>query len=123
MKRFLTEVALARVCHDANRAYCLGLGDTSQESWDDAPEWQRRSAIDGVRYHLDNPGLGYWQGHERWRQFKESEGWTHGPVKDPAKREHPCLVPFEKLPLEQQIKDKLFTSIVQALRGFVVVPS
>ena len=29
--------ACARAAHEANRAYCLALGDTSQPSWDDAP--------------------------------------------------------------------------------------
>lgn len=40
--------AAARAAHEANRAYCLALGDTSQPAWDDAPEWQRTSAMKGV---------------------------------------------------------------------------
>lgn len=47
---------IAKVCHEANRAYCSTLGDNSQVSWEDAPEWQISSAINGVQYHLDNPG-------------------------------------------------------------------
>jgi hypothetical protein len=35
---------VARVCHEANRAYCQTLGDNSQPAWDDAPEWQKDSA-------------------------------------------------------------------------------
>ena len=44
---------IARVCHEANRAYCINLGDTSQSSWDEAPEWQRISANTGVNFHLN----------------------------------------------------------------------
>jgi len=40
--------ACARAAHEANRAYCLAIGDVSQTSWDDAPEWQRSSARNGV---------------------------------------------------------------------------
>jgi hypothetical protein len=36
-------------------------------------------------------------------------------VKDPEKKEHPCFVPYESLPAEQQAKDHLFKGIVAAL--------
>ncbi len=29
--------ACARSAHEANRAYCIALGDLSQPAWDDAP--------------------------------------------------------------------------------------
>lgn len=108
--------AIAAVCHDANRRYCLSLGDDSQPAWEDAPEWQRASAISGVRFHLDNPDAGPDASHENWRREKQAAGWVHGPTKDPEARTHPCMVPFEDLPPEQQNKDRLFLSIVHALR-------
>ena len=42
---------IARVCHEVNRAYCQALGDMSQPTWADAPEWQRSSARMGVDLH------------------------------------------------------------------------
>ena len=36
--------SIARVCHEVNRAYCQALGDDSQPTWEEAPEWQRASA-------------------------------------------------------------------------------
>ena len=42
--------AIARVCHEANWAYCESQGDHSQAPWDEAPEWQRQSAVNGVLY-------------------------------------------------------------------------
>ena len=44
--------------------------------------------------------------------------WTYGEVKDPAKKEHPCLVAFEALPKEQQAKDYIFKAVVDALAKF-----
>ena len=38
---------LPRSATEINRAYCAALGDTSQLPWDQAPEWQRQSAING----------------------------------------------------------------------------
>lgn len=105
---------IARICHETNRAYCVTLGDNSQPAWEDAPEWQRTSALNGVKFHLANPNAKASHSHESWLAEKQADGWRFGPVKDPAKKEHPCFVPFSDLPREQQIKDYLFRGIVHA---------
>lgn len=106
---------IARVAHEVNRAYCQALGDHSQPAFDDAPEWQRKSACNGVRFHLENPDAGPDHSHISWLREKEADGWVFGPVKDPARKEHPCCVPYEQLPLEQQAKDFLFRGVVHAV--------
>jgi hypothetical protein len=106
---------IARICHEANRAYCVGLGDFSQLAWDVCPIWQRDSAINGVRFHLEHPSAKDSESHENWLNQKIMDGWHYGPVKDEKKKEHPCMVTFEALPPEQQRKDRLFRMIVRAL--------
>lgn len=106
---------IAKVCHEANRAFCEGLGDSSQVPWEEAPDWQIESCIDGVKFHLDNPELSDSASHNNWLVYKAREGWKYGPVKDEVKKEHPCMVPFRDLPEEQQAKDALFACIVRAL--------
>lgn len=110
-------VAIARICHEANRAYCLSLGDTSQLPWDDAPEWQRASAIAGVEAKLAAPSITPEQSHEGWLAHKLADGWVYGPVKNPELKQHPCLVSYAELPAAQQAKDALFTAIVSAIGG------
>ena len=105
----------ARICHEVNRAYCEALGDTSQPAWEDAPEWQRSSARSGVYLHISGD-FGPEASHASWMQQKLAEGWQYGPVKDPEKKEHPCMVPFADLPREQQAKDYIFRGVVHALR-------
>ena len=107
---------IARVAHEVNKAYCYSIGDYSQVSWDEAPEWQRQSAIKGVEYRLSNPQAPSWAQHEAWAREKEADGWKFGPVKDAEKKEHPCLIPYHQLPQEQQAKDYLFIAVVDALR-------
>jgi hypothetical protein len=107
---------IAQVCHEANRAYCATLGDLSQPSWAEAPDWQTESARKGVEMHLANPDASPSASHEAWLAEKERTGWKYGPVKDPARKEHPCFVPFSELPREQQLKDVLFKAVVEALR-------
>lgn len=105
---------IARVCHDANRAWQIGSGDPAvSPAWDDAPEWQKASAIDGV--HKAIHGASGERLHQDWCDFKTDDGWVYGPVKDETAKTHPCLVPYSELPAEQRRKDDLFAAIVAAL--------
>lgn len=105
--------AIAEACHEVNRIWCRVNGDTSQPSWDDAPDWQRDSAIAGVMAHIDNPDLTPEQSHDLWMARKLHEGWAFGPVKDEDRKEHPCMVPYGELPPEQRAKDILFSRTVK----------
>ncbi len=106
---------IARVCHEANRAYCAALGDNSQPAWDDAPEWQRSSARVGVQFIIDNPKAPPSASHDSWLAQKAAEGWKYGAYKDPENKLHPCYVPYEQLPVEQKAKDYIFGAIVRAM--------
>lgn len=107
---------IAGICHEANRVYCCSINDNSQPHWLEAPEWQKQSARLGVEFHLANPDAGDSASHDSWMAQKIKDGWVYGPVKDAEKKEHPCMVPFIDLPLEQQKKDALFRAIVHALK-------
>ena len=106
---------IAKVCHEANRAYCQALGDNSQPSWEDAPDWQKDSARLGVQFHLSGD-YGPEASHESWMRQKEAAGWKYGPVKDAEKKEHPCYVPYAELPESQKAKDYIFRAIVHAMK-------
>lgn len=112
---------IARVCHEVNRAYCASIGDTSQPAWEDAPTWQKDSAVAGVRAILANPNTTPEQSHEGWMEQKAADGWTYGETKDPALKTHPCFRPYAELPPEQKTKDYLFGAVVRSLAGFVSV--
>lgn len=85
------EIDIARVCHEANRALCGTLDEDIQLPWEDCPQWQRDSARDNVLKILNSPNADSGVDVE-----------THA-----------------ELSGTQQIKDRLFFGIVQALRGFV----
>ena len=109
---------IASICHEANAALCRSHGDTSQPDWEDAPEWQKDSAIAGVKFCLDNPDAPASANHESWMKQKVADGWVYGEVKDPEAKTHPCMVPYGDLPTEQQAKDHLFKAIVGSMGEF-----
>lgn len=108
----LNEIAM--VAHEANRALCQLQGDHSQLPWAEAPEWQRVSAKNGVE-HAKNPDAQPRDSHESWLAEKEAGGWVYGETKDPEAKTHPCIMPYDDLPPEQQIKDVLFLAVARAL--------
>ena len=108
-------LAAAQVAHETNRAWCAAHGDNSQPAWEEAPAWQKKSAQAGVLFHFENPEAGDSASHDNWMKDKLADGWRYGPIKDAVKKEHPCMVPFEDLPIEQQTKDSLFRAVVHAI--------
>lgn len=115
----LTREEVAQICHEANRAYCLAIGDDSQLPWEECPDWQKESALMGVDLHASGEDHGPEVSHECWMAQKLADGWVYGEVKDAEKKEHPCIVPFADLPVEQQAKDYIFAAIVRTAVLFV----
>lgn len=111
----ITIEQIAKTAHEINAAFCLAYGDDSQPTWDDAPEWQRKSAINGVKFHMQNPDADPSSSHVNWLKEKIADGWTYGEVKDPIAKTHPCCVEYDQLPPEQKAKDYLFKQIVHSL--------
>jgi len=106
---------IAKIAHEVNRAYCQAIGDFSLSSWDEAPRWQQDTVQQGVQFHMVYPDAGPEASHENWLKQKKAEGWKYGEVKDPYKKEHPCMVPYKSLPREHKAKDYIFHAIVHAL--------
>jgi hypothetical protein len=108
----------AKVCHEALRAYCQTLGDSSLPPWEDAPEWQRESSRDGVRFQFAQAAAGIDPSpsatHNRWLKQKRADGWKRGIAKDHQTKEHPSFVAFDDLPLEEKRKDYLFAAVCKA---------
>jgi hypothetical protein len=110
-------VDAAKAAHEVNRIYCLALGDESQPLWGDAPSWQWDSAIHGVEAIIKNPNHPPSASHDNWMAEKIAAGWKYGPTKNPEKKEHPCMVPYEDLPVDQRMKDTIFMAVVKGVLG------
>lgn len=113
-----TLMKAAEAGHEANREYCISIGDTSQVPWAEAAMWQKESAISGVTFAVEHDFPSPEKMHENWMAEKLKAGWVYGEVKDPDAKppKHPCLVPYAELPEAQRKKDEIFrTAIMKAL--------
>lgn len=111
---------IAASAHMANRAYCIGIGDTSQPTWLAAPDWQKDSARNGVVACINGGSMHTpEESHKGWLAQKVAEGWKFGPVKDPEKKQHPCMVPYSELPESQRAKDDVFIVTVRQMAALL----
>lgn len=45
--------------------------------------------------------------HDIWARARMDEGWTYGPVRDDAMRQHPDLIPYAQLPDSEKEYDRI----------------
>lgn len=100
----------AKTAHEVNRTYCREIGDVVQVPFEELHPDRIASLLKGVAGIVagNTPEMS----HILWLKTREEQGWKYGPVQDAEKKEHPCMVPFDKLPDAQRMKDTLFRTAV-----------
>lgn len=106
---------IAELAHNINVEYTRGMGENNAFKlmpWGALSNMAQSSMRHGVRLHLKNPDAGPQAGHEEWLRYKVEQGWVYGELKDEVAKTHPCIMPFDQLPKEQQAKDHIFRAAV-----------
>ncbi len=115
---------IAMIAHKINQEYCYALDPAYRIiSWAYHNEAEKNSIRFGVHALLSGKYAGPEDQHKGWLETKTREGWKWGPVKDLGAKEHPCLMAYDLLPIEQRMKDSIFRAVVlgaAAKRGFAV---
>ncbi|HEV2915678.1 MAG TPA: TRAFs-binding domain-containing protein [Pyrinomonadaceae bacterium] len=57
--------------------------------------------------------------HEVWARQRLADGWRYGPVRDDARKEHPCLVPYEELSEDEKEYDR--TTALETLKAILLL--
>lgn len=115
MKEVSTTEMIARVVHEALRAWAAANGDHSLPAWDEAPDWMHESTRQSVSHALNNPDETGEAQHVQWLRQKRADGWVYGPVRDNQQKIHPMMVPWSELPDVERRKDLLLQAIVRSL--------
>jgi len=106
---------IARVMHEAVRAWQKENGQEPAPPWSRAPQWMKTASYDGVVWRVNNPNAKASAQHDQWLSQKKKEGWKFGRVKDGVKKTHPLMVPYAKLPEFERRKDALVGAVVDSL--------
>jgi hypothetical protein len=115
-KKTETDLAgVARVVHEAVRAWQVSNEQDAAPPWSKAPKWMKESTLAAVRFRLDNPRAPASIQHEQWMIEKHAGGWKFGKTKDGVKKTHPLLIPYNQLPLVERRKDALVAGVIDAL--------
>lgn len=103
--------AIARMIHETVREFGAWLDDSClDESWGAMDEDQQEAKTAVVR--LIQRGFPYDYVHQIWVDKMLEDGWTRG-YRDPARKQHPCILPWDSLPFWEQQKVVLAFHIVQ----------
>jgi len=57
--------------------------------------------------------------HDVWAVQRIKDGWGYGPQRDDAKKEHPCLVPYEDLAESEKEYDR--NAAIQTLKAIIAL--
>ena len=108
-------LTIAKVCHEAHRAWCAAHGDHAHKSWEEAEQYQQATTVWGIQFLMTSPAASDEEHHDKWWEEKLLEGWRYGPVRDPVAKTHPGMVPYSEMEPYQRAKKPLFRAIVMAL--------
>lgn len=104
----------ARICYDTVRAHQAAYGDPVNPPWERAGDQARASAVAALDLGGREPDPAV--RHDAWVRARTAEGWTLGPVKDPAAKTSPWLVPYCDLPPRARERGRIYAALAAAFR-------
>jgi hypothetical protein len=70
-------------------------------------------ALDALRERLAE------HNHDVWARQRMADGWTYGPARDDARKQHPDLVPYAALGEAEKVYDR--NSVDETLKAIVAL--
>jgi len=113
-----SDEVIARAVHNLNTSIKADH-EGELEFWHELPPdaWQRLDTFRQIKLLRDNPDMTAQEEHARWLSVRLEDGWQYGAVRNPAKKESPLIVPWEKLPFIYRARSESGFSVVKILLG------
>lgn len=108
---------IARVAHEAVRAWQTANGQDSAPAWSRAPAWMKAATLEAVHANTNGDLSTAAARHRQWVDEKKKAGWTFGTKKDARRKTHPLMVAYSQLPEVEKRKDALVSAVIESLTG------
>ena len=93
-------VGVAKVVHEATRAFNETLGDFTYGPWSTTPPWYQRILVECITFLLTK-NMDVNQLHIYWSGKMVENGWKYGLLMNPKTKEHPNIKNFKELAFEE----------------------
>ena len=90
---------------------------SKSNGWEYLTYEQQSHSINAVREIYSNSEKSAEELHELWMKPLIEHGWKVGEYSSENKT-HPCLVPFDKLPESEVVKDRIWQYLTEALKPY-----
>ncbi len=106
---------VARVTHEAVRAWQAANNQPAAPPWSRAPAWMKAATLEAVHWNTSGEPSTPASRHRQWMNEKKKAGWNYGRTKDAKKKTHPLMVAYAKLPEVERRKDALVSAVIESL--------
>lgn len=104
---------LAESCHEATKVISEQILSEEKKEWkliDSKTKAKLLNAVNrAIEEKITDPAIA----HANWITDMEKDGWQYGDKLDEENKTHPCMVPYDQLPVGQQTKDYIFLAILK----------
>ena len=90
------------------------------EPWDERDEKFRNQFVEVIKKYFQQEKLPTpEEAHNSWWEAYKKMGWKYGEKRDPEKKTHPDMVPYDELPQDEKEKDAIFLAFVWLAKELV----
>ena len=108
---------IAKTAHAIHRAYCIEMNIPTQPKWDEVENDHKDVMFNSIRHILHGEIDSVQMSHDNFIKGKIENGWVYGEKYSLENKTNPRLVEFNKLTLEQRIKESLFFECVCSFKN------
>ena len=111
----------AKFVYEATRLVAIAANAPAiPKPWSQRESEFRAQFLDVIEHQTgDRRSASPAQLHQAWVQAYREMGWVHGETRDPVKRTHPDMVPYQELGQLEQDKDAVFIALCEIARRWI----
>lgn len=106
--------------YEAGRLQAIAVGALVPEPWSDREPTFRDQFLEVIEMMCgSNRQSSPEELHDDWVKAYAAMGWVYGPQRDPERKTHPDLLPFNQLEPRERDKDAVFVALCEIARQWI----